>query len=90
MDSIDKEKSITVTVGKSFSMYGVNDIRAFDEGYVSLDTRSGKISVEGRELKIESLSKDDGYIVVKGDVSGVYCDTEKEKSVSLIKRMFGK
>ena len=49
---------IILTIGQSFSMEGVNDIRGFDEGYVSLDTVSGKITVEGSDLKIESLTKD--------------------------------
>ena len=90
MESIDKERSITIAIGKSFSMYGVEDIRGFDEGYVSLDTRCGKITVEGNELKIESLSKEDGHIYVSGNISGVFCDTEEEKNKRFFKRIIGR
>ena len=90
MDITEKEKSITITLGKSFSMYGVNDIRGFDEGYVSLDTKSGKVTLEGKDMKIESLSKEDGHIFVSGDISGVFCDREIEKSRGFIKRIFGR
>ena len=71
-------------------MYGVNDIRGFDEGYVSLDTKSGKVTLEGKDMKIESLSKEDGHIFVSGDISGVFCDREIEKSRGFIKRIFGR
>ena len=90
MDITEKEKSITITLGKSFSMYGVNDIRGFDEGYVSLDTKSGKVTLEGKDMKIESLSKEDGHIFVSGDISGVFCDREVEKSRGFIRRMLGR
>lgn len=89
MDINERNKNIQITIGKSFSMYGVSDIRGFDEGYVSLDTSSGKITVEGKDLKIESLTKDDGHIEISGNVSGVFCDYDNE-SKGFFKRIFGK
>ena len=50
--------AITMIIGKSFSMSGVNNIRAFDEGYIVLDTVVGRVSVEGLNMKIESLIKE--------------------------------
>lgn len=79
MDERADKNKITVIIGHSFSMIGVEDIRGFDEGYVSLDTASGRISVEGSDLKIESLTKDDGCIFIKGNVSGVFISSEEKK-----------
>lgn len=90
MENTLKDRTVTVILGSSFSMYGVEDIRGFDEGYVSLDTSSGKISVEGERLKIESLSKEDGHIYISGNVSGVFCDVEKNAKKGIMKRLFGK
>lgn len=90
MNNAEIERNITITIGKSFSMYGVKDIRAFDEGFVSLDTASGRISVEGKELKIESLSKENGHIYINGDISGVFCETEAEGKKGFVRRIFGK
>ena len=90
MDNVIKERNISILMGKSFSMYGVSDIRGFDEGYVSLDTSSGRITVEGRDLKIESLSKEDGHIFVSGEVSGVFTESSGETTKGFIKRIFGK
>ncbi len=78
MEGTNKSK-ITLIIGSSFSMEGVNDIRGFDDGYVSLDTVSGKISVEGNDLKIESLTKEGGTIYITGDVSGVFISSDEKK-----------
>lgn len=78
---------ITIVIGHSFSMEGVNDIRGFDDGYVSLDTVSGRINVEGSDLKIESLTKENGNIYISGGVSGVYILSE-EKKKGIFGRLF--
>ena len=57
-----KSQTITVTNLKTFSMPGVIDIAAFDGDYILLETGLGNISVEGRELKIQSLTKENGEI----------------------------
>lgn len=87
MDTGEKSK-IVLVIGFSFSMDGVKDIRGFDEGYVSLETTSGRITVEGSELKIESLVKDSGSIYITGAVSGVYIVSEDKKK-GIIGRLFG-
>ena len=79
---------ITVVIGQSFSMEGVKDIRGFDEEYVSLDTACGRISVEGSELKIESLTKDSGSVFISGKISGVFIANE-EKKRGIFGRFFG-
>ena len=88
MDGNSDKSKITVVIGRSFSMEGVENIRGFDEGYVSLDTASGRITVEGSDLKIESLAKDSGCIFVSGNVSGVFIAGE-EKKRGFFGRLFG-
>lgn len=78
MEGTDKNK-IILMIGSSFLMEGVEDIRGFDEGYVSLNTKSGRINVEGRDLKIESLSKESGSVYITGNVSGVFIASEEKK-----------
>ena len=76
---MENNNKITLVIGHSFTMDGVNDIRGFDEGYVSLSTDSGKINVEGSDLKIESLSKEGGTIFISGNISGIYVSSEDKK-----------
>ena len=81
--------TVKIVIGKSFSMSGVNDIRGFDEGIVVLDTQSGRVNIEGKDLKIESLSKEDGKILVSGNVQGVYLYTQENKKRGFFARLFG-
>ena len=46
------------------------------------------LSKEGSNLKIESLTKEDGVITVSGSISGVFYKTDKVKS-GIFSRMFG-
>ena len=74
-----KSQTITVTNLKTFSMSGVIDIAAFDGDYILLDTSMGNISVEGSDLKIQSLTKENGEILVTGDITGVFVTPIKQK-----------
>ena len=78
-----KSQTISVTNLKTFTMSGVIDIAAFDGEYVLLNTSLGKISVEGQDLKIQSLIKESGEILVTGEITGVFVTPVKEK-----KRLF--
>ena len=72
---------------KSLSLDGVENVSAFDEGYVALETKEGKMVVEGDGLKIESLDKTSGSILLSGVISGVfYSDDGKEKG--FFKKLF--
>lgn len=66
---------------------GVINIESFDESYITLEIGDGRISVEGVGLKIESLSKEDGEILVSGKINGVFYN-EKRK-VGKFRGIFG-
>ena len=76
---MESNNKITLVIGHSFAMDGVKDIRGFDDGYVSLSTDSGKINIEGSDLKIESLSKESGTIFISGNICGIYVSSEEKK-----------
>lgn len=78
---------ITVTDRKSVEIDGVSSVREFDENGVLLETPLGKISVEGRELKIENFEKATGTILITGSIIGVFYleKSEKKKGRGLIK-----
>ena len=72
---------------KSITMNGVKNVLSFDEGYVSLEAEQGKVSVEGRNLRIESLAKESGEIYITGDILGVIFSEEKPVE-GVFKRLF--
>ena len=71
----------------SLTMNGVTNIDSFDEEYVSLSSELGKIGIEGKNLKIESLKKDSGEIEIKGSINGVFFSEKKAKE-GLFSKLF--
>jgi len=85
MEDIEYKGEVRITERKLFVMNFVEDIEAFDEGYVSLNTKMGKVTVEGRELKILSLEGEDGEIRISGEISGVLFSGGKQSGGFLSK-----
>ena len=78
-----KNKIITIENYEKISLNGVNHIVGFDEKCIILSTDLGNIIIDGKEMKIESLSKDNGEVYIIGKFQGLYFAEEKKK-----KRLF--
>ncbi len=85
--SKQNSKMITIENYEMISLNGVEHIVQFDEGAVVLSCDFGKIVVEGEGMKIESLDKIDGKIIIKGKFRGLYF-AEKKATESFFKRIF--
>ena len=72
---------------KSVTMNGVESVLGFDEAYVSLISVMGRVIIEGEGMKIESLSKESGQVLITGDITAVYFADEKTKN-GMFKRLF--
>ena len=83
-----KHTSLTINNRNMLLLNGVINIEVFDEGYVTLLINEGKLDVEGAGLKIESLSRDNGEIVITGDISGVYYSRQKNTK-GILSKIFG-
>ena len=70
---------VCITDRKSVEIDNVSSVRAFDEDGVLLESTLGKISVEGRELKIEGFEKASGKIFITGNIMGVFYLEKGEK-----------
>lgn len=86
---MEDKQVLTVINGEVLTLNGVLNILRFDEGTVTLQTSRGRIIVEGEGLAIESLDKNGGDILIKGDISGVYRYEEPEGKSGFFKRMLG-
>ena len=59
-------------VGRSkLTMTGVTEVVCFEETSVVLHTSMGTLLVQGRELKLKTLSLDGGQVAVDGEVSAL-------------------
>jgi sporulation protein YabP len=57
----------------------VINVESFDEEYLYISTKLGNIGIEGKGLKIESLTKEDGKILITGEIKGIFYYEEKPK-----------
>ncbi len=69
----------------TITLNGVISVDSFDEEFLTLDTELGQLVIEGRDLKIESLIKESGEILIVGEISGLFYRERKGE-----KRLFGK
>lgn len=74
-----KNQSIEIKNKNMFISDGIFAVLSFDDDYLSLDTVNGKLAIEGKDLKIIDLSKENTKITVSGDISGVFFDSDKKK-----------
>ena len=88
MEEIKKsvQQTLVVAARKSLSLNSVKTVECMDDGFISLMTDGGVVSVEGENLKIESLSKDGGNIQISGRINGVYYNDEPSKRSSIFNR----
>lgn len=90
MEEIKKAKQvITLTAGEALCANGIVDIVAFDENGIVLSTDSGRVIVEGEDLKIESLDKNGGNILITGKITGFFRSDAQVGKKGFFGRIFG-
>lgn len=68
---------------KNLILNGVINILDFSDVELTIETAFGTVVVEGEEMKIENLSKDERVVTVVGKIDGFYYQKQREK-----KRLF--
>ncbi len=76
---------IMITEMSCITMNEIKHIVGFDGNTVALDTERGRVIIEGSELKVESLEKEEGKIVISGNFKGLFFSEKKAKSGMLDK-----
>ena len=77
--SISQNQELIINSRKELTVDGVRNVQSFGEDYLRIETVLGILNIEGSEMKIESLTKEDGKIRVVGNISGVFYENEKTK-----------
>ena len=74
---------------KSLSISGITDVDSFDEKEISLYTQLGELTIQGRELHIDSMSVETGDMTITGDIWAIiYGDKDKKGPISALGRLF--
>ena len=79
------DQTIIINGRKTVTIDKVLHIVSFDEQALVIDTDGGRIILEGDNLKVMSLDKDNAKITLTGKISGVFYTEER-----LTKRGIGK
>lgn len=77
---------VNVLNRSQLSMNGVLHIVSFDEDEITIMTREGKVHVEGNDLKVESLSKENGSILVIGEIVEITFEKEKAHKAGMLSK----
>ena len=74
---------------KSLNISGITDVDSFDEKEISLYTQLGELTIQGRELHIDSMSVETGDMTITGDIWAIiYGDRDKKGPISALGRLF--
>lgn len=74
---------------KSLSISGITDVDSFDEKAICLYTQLGELTIQGKELHIDSMSVETGDMTVTGDIwSIIYGDKDRRSPLSALGRLF--
>jgi len=67
---------------KRLEMSGINDVSNFDDTEIIVQIEGSGISIEGEGLKIERFDAENGELIVKGMINGIFYfvkETNKKK-----------
>jgi sporulation protein YabP len=72
---------MTLNERKNLTMTGVSEVLRFDDSAVVLKTALGVLEVQGRELKLKTLSLEGGQMAVEGHICAVIYEEPREGSL---------
>lgn len=77
--AVDAKQILRIENRKTVEIDGVISVLGLTDEYLDISTVMGDISIEGNNLKIEELCKENGKIIVIGEINGIMYDTVKAK-----------
>ena len=83
-----KHTGFTVKGGERLNVDGVKTVDGFDPTYVTLELVTGGMSIEGENMKIESLCQQGGELVIVGKIDAVMY-TKPRKKNGFLSGIFG-
>ena len=88
-NNIKQNQNLILENRKNLSISGITDVDSFDEKAICLYTQLGELTIQGRELHIDSMSVETGDRTVTGDIwAVVYGDKERKGPLSALGRLF--
>lgn len=88
-NNIKQNQNLILQNRKNLSISGITDVDSFDEKAICLYTQLGELTIQGKELHIDSMSVETGDMTITGDIWAiVYGDKERKGPLSLMGKLF--
>ena len=88
-EQVRKNHTLILENRGSLTVSGLTDIDRFDEREIVIFTEQGELSITGRELRIRSISIEQGDLTVEGEIWGLlYGDKDKRAPLTALGRLF--
>lgn len=87
-DNTSKHQVIHLDDREKLTVTGVCDVTSFDENTIIIKSNFGMLAVDGKCLRIASLSTDTGELFVEGNIGGIvfFDENEPKKKRGLLAR----
>lgn len=74
---------------RRINISGVTDVDNFDEKTILIYTHMGELTVQGKNLRVNSVSVDTGEMEIEGDIWALlYGDKDRKSPLSLLGKLF--
>ena len=88
-NNIKQNQNLILENRKNLTISGITDVDSFDEKAICLYTQLGELTIQGRELHIDSMSVETGNMTITGDIwAVVYGDKERKAPLTALGRLF--
>ena len=86
----NQEHSVKLISRRHMDISGVRDVESFDEEGASLITNCGRMTLEGRGIKVSALDVERGVVTIEGHIDALfYSDIKDDGKRRLFSRMLG-
>ena len=87
--TVKQDQNLILENRKNLSISGITDVDSFDEKSIELYTQLGELTIQGRELHIDSMSVETGDMTITGDIWAiVYGDKDRNGPISALGKLF--
>lgn len=87
--TVKQDQNLILENRKNLSISGIIDVDSFDEKSIELYTQLGELTIQGRELHIDSMSVETGDMTITGDIWAiVYGDKDRKGPISALGKLF--
>jgi len=78
---------LTLNERKALTMTGATEVVSFDENAVVLRTGLGTLMIQGKELKLKTLSLDGGQVAVDGHITALIYEEPRDPG-GMLRKLF--